>query len=345
MSSKANIGRVELALAALSGRRALLVGDHVLDAYVYGETVRVSREAPVLVVRKERSDYRLGGAANTAANLAALGVTTTVVGAVAEDEAGRKLRSMLGAAGVDVSGLHSCSATTAVKTRILAGAFGTSRQQILRIDEEPDGALPDETLRAVADILRRGAERADVIVVSDYGQGVVRGPVIEAVRDLAGAGRAVCVDSRYQLAAFTGCAAITPNVPEAEALVGFSLATADAVERAGRKLLAMVGCEACLITQGRHGMSLFVAGEPTAHVDIVGEEEVTDVTGAGDTVMATFSAALAAGIGVRNGMRLANCAAGVVVTKAGTATASPEEILAAAARYGLELEPWDASST
>lgn len=335
---------VSAAFAALKGKRAVLIGDLVLDAYVYGETVRVSREAPVLVVRKERTTHRLGGAANTAANLAALGLATTMVSALGSDTSGDVTKQMLQASRVSTDAIIGSDAATPVKTRILAGAFGTTRQQVLRIDDEPEPIGPAVQER-LADQLRKQAAHADVVVVSDYGMGVVTGAVVDAVRELIARGATVTVDSRYQASAFAGATAFMPNVPEAEALAGFPLHNKDSINRAGSDILQRLKCKALLLTQGRGGMSLYRSGMATAHVDIVGEGEVTDVTGAGDTVTATFSAALAGGIGMTNGMKLANVAAGIVVTRLGTATATPEEITAAADLAGVELEPWDVSST
>ena len=340
MASSETTQLMTSALSAIRGRRALLIGDLILDAYVYGETVRVSREAPVLVVRKEREEQRLGGAANTAANLAALGVDTDCLGLVGPDEGGRELVRRLGQLGVRTDAIRADAQATCVKTRVLAGAFGTAKQQVLRIDAEP---VQSPSL-AVIDALARGIEErarlADVVVLSDYGLGLVSEQLVAAVVAAARAGKPVLVDSRYHLHALAGVTAITPNIPEAEALVGFPLAEQAAVERAGPLILAKVGCEAALITQGRHGMTLFRRGVPSLHVDIVGEDEVTDVTGAGDTVMATFAGAVAAGLGMANGMRLANVAAGIVVTKMGTATATPAELAHAATRHGVQLEPW-----
>lgn len=333
------------ALASLRGKRAVLVGDLVLDAYVYGETVRVSREAPVLVVRKERTTHRLGGAANTAANLAALGLSTTMVSALGSDASGDIMRTMLQTAQVSTDAVVASDVATPVKTRILAGAFGTTRQQVLRIDDEPERPIGPAVQERIAEQLRKHAAHADVVVVSDYGMGAVTGAVVDAVRELIARGAVVCVDSRYHASAFAGATAIMPNVPEAEALAGFPLSSKDAINRAGSEILARLKCKAVLLTQGKGGMSLYRSGMATAHVDIVGEGEVTDVTGAGDTVTATFSAALAGNIGMTNGMKLANVAAGIVVTRLGTATATPQEITAAAERAGVELEPWDASST
>lgn len=339
-SRSAAVPQVAQALAAMRGKRALLVGDFMLDAYLYGETVRISREAPVLVVRKERQEHRLGGAANTAANLLAYGVQTQIVGAVGDDAAGAQLRQMLQDMGADTSGLRAMGRTTAVKTRILAGAFGTSKQQVLRVDEEPDAPLPDAAVARLADDLESRAGSVDVIVVSDYGVGTVTAPMVAAVKRLGRAGHTVCVDSRYNLRAFAGVTAVTPNVPEAEGAVGFHLNDAAAVARAGALLLRDLECRACLVTQGRRGMTLFLADGALHHTEVVGAKEVTDVTGAGDTVIATLGAALAAGLGFHNGMLLANCAAGVVVTKVGTATASAVEISHAVESGGVTLTAW-----
>lgn len=336
---------VQQALERMRGRRALLIGDLMLDAYVYGETVRVSREAPVLVVRKDRVEHRLGGAANTAANLAALGVQTELLSVVGTDSNAKLLCRMLEHAGADLSGLERRNITTAVKTRIMAGAFGTSKQQVLRLDDEPEARLSDDLIDDVLSRLSKRAANADVVVVSDYGLGLLVEPIIKALKGLAKEGHTVCVDSRYQMGFFDGVTAVTPNVPETEALLGFPLNDSDAMQQACRQVVERLGCQACLLTQGRAGMTLFRADGGSTHVAIVGNEEVTDVTGAGDTVTATFSAALGAGLGMENGMRLANCAAGIVVTKAGTGTASSKEILDVASVHDLELTPWERSST
>lgn len=333
---------LQRALRTLGGKRAVLVGDMVLDAYIYGETARVSREAPVLVVRKERTEHRLGGAANTAANLAALGLQTRVVSLVGNDEGGNKLRDLLGQCGADVTHVATAKITTPVKTRVLAGAFGTSRQQVLRIDDEPSGPLSQALVETLAQTLLDAAQDTDVVVVSDYGLGLAQEPMFRAVQLLTARGVPVCVDSRYSLHAWHGVTAVTPNIPEAEGVVGHPINTTESVARAGWAIVEKLSCKACLLTQGRGGMTLFLPEHGTSHVDIVGEDEVTDVTGAGDTVIATFAAALAAGLGMENGMRLANVAAGIVVGKLGTATATPSEILAHCQQYGIELKPWDA---
>ena len=330
---------VASALQKFSKCRILVVGDMILDAYVYGETLRVSREAPVLVVRKESKEFRLGGAANTALNLRALGAQVEVVTGLGTDADGSVVRQMLQDAGMDIQGVLDTETTTPVKTRVMAGAAGTARQQVIRLDDEPE-PLPEAVHQSIADHVRERAQHVDAIIVSDYGQGTISEQTIEVAVELAGAGNTVCVDSRYRLEQFKGVTAVTPNVPEAEAVVGFGVNTPEQAVKAGEALQEKLGTKAVLLTLGRGGMSLFTdAG--MSHVDIVGEEEVTDVTGAGDTVMATFCLGLAASIGMENAMRLANCAAGVTVNKSGAATCSPEELSVAANLAKMELSPWD----
>ena len=329
------------ALSRVAGRRALLVGDLILDVYIYGQTARVSREAPVLVVRREGTERRLGGAANTAANLTALGVHTDVLSIVGADDGAKHIKTLLAEMGAHTSGIIEGAGATAVKTRILAGAVGTSRQQVLRLDDEPDAVGTAELCGRLAEQLEAHAADADVVVLSDYGMGVVDAQVIEAARRVVKKGIPVCVDSRYRLGEFTGLTVVTPNVPEAEGQLDFFIDSQNAAERAGVRLMEKLQGQMVLLTQGRGGMTLFERGEQSKHVAIAGKGEVTDVTGAGDTVIATFAAALAGGLGAENGMRLANCAAGVVVNKVGAATASPEEIGAWAERWGVELLPWE----
>lgn len=337
---------LDRAVNAWRGRRALMLGDLVLDTYVYGETVRVSREAPVLIVRKQEQEFRLGGGANTAANLAALGVQTQVLGVVGRDASGTQLCQMLTDLGADTTLIRRDHFTTPVKTRVLAGAFGTSKQQVLRIDEDSLIALADEVDHGMAADLRRHARDVDVIVVSDYGLQSIGTEVLATLRALAAEGHTICVDSRYRMGAFTGVTAVTPNVPEAEGMVGFALTDQAAVHRAGAMIMDRLQCHACLLTQGRHGMTLFERGRdqmnPPLHVTIVGDSDVTDVTGAGDTVIATLGAALAGGLGMINGMLLANCAAGVAVTRRGCVQVTPAEVLALAHRAKVVLQPWNA---
>lgn len=333
---------VSQALERIAGRKILLVGDVMLDSYINGETVRVSREAPVIVVRKESVQHRLGGAANTAANLAELGVQTEIIGCVGGDEGGQKLREMLVERGVDTDALVTSDVATQVKTRVMAGAFGTMKQQVLRIDDDPKGAPNQASINELLAAMKQRAQNADVIILSDYGGGVVAEPIIELCRGLVKQGKIVCVDSRHRLHLFSGMTTVTPNIPEAEEQLNTTIASQSEALIAGKQLLEELQLQACLLTQGRGGMTLFTNEAEPAHVDIIGEDEVTDVTGAGDTVIAMFGAALAGGLGMMNAMRLANCAASVVVCKVGAAVAAPQEIIDAANDVGLELLAWEA---
>ncbi|BDG08156.1 bifunctional heptose 7-phosphate kinase/heptose 1-phosphate adenyltransferase [Anaeromyxobacter paludicola] len=324
----------EVTLAALAPvvRRlgeaeAVVAGDLVADEYVYGETERISREAPVLIVRYERSELRAGAAANAAANLAALGVRVRLVGVVGEDAVGAALLEVLEGAGVDVSGvLRLAGRPTEVKTRILAGGRSTRRQQMLRVDRAPP-PLPAAAERALAREVARAGRGARAALASDYGSGTLAPPVVEALRKLRARGASVCVDSRYQLASFAGLTTAKPNEPELEAVSGVRLDGPASFDRAARALLRKLGCEEVLVTRGRLGMSLYAKGEPPVHLRAHGEREAVDVTGAGDTVGAAFTAARAAGASALDAARLANVAGALVVAKPGTATVSGAELL------------------
>jgi len=314
-------------LQKFSRSRVVVVGDFVADEYVYGETERISREAPVLIVRFERSELAPGGAGNAAQNLASLGVEVRAVGLVGHDALGSRLLGVLRAGSVDVRGIQRLRGrATEAKTRILAGGRSTRRQQMLRVDRTPEPVPPAVERRLIAD-LRRAARGATAVLASDYGSGVLSPRVVEALRGLRRSGIPVCVDSRYALNAFSGLTMLKPNEPELEAATGIRASTPEGLSRAARSLLRRLGCETLLVTRGRNGMSLFVRGRGPVHLDAHGDKEAVDVTGAGDTVAATYSAALASGAEPVEAMQLANVAASIVVQKAGTATVSREEIL------------------
>ncbi|SEN22838.1 rfaE bifunctional protein, domain I [Stigmatella aurantiaca] len=308
-------------------KRVLLVGDLVADRYIYGQTDRVSREAPVLIVRHESTEVKLGGGANVAANVRALSGQVTAVGALGVDEMGRALRRLFSAAGIRVSAAGARGIQTETKTRILAGGMSTTRQQMLRVDRGQRGPLPPRLRKTLARLVEKAAQDADAVVVSDYGAGVVGEEVREVLKRLAGDGMPVCVDSRYTLAAFTGVTVCKPNEPELEVFTGRPLRTESDLREAGHAALKRLGCKALLVTRGRHGMALF---DETGGVDLIpvhGAKEAVDVTGAGDTVIATFSLAVAAGASFGEAARLANVAGSLVVQKQGTATVSRDELL------------------
>jgi D-glycero-beta-D-manno-heptose-7-phosphate kinase len=311
----------------------VVAGDYMADEYVFGETERISREAPVLIVRYERSELRPGGAGNAAQNLAALGVKVRAVGVVGDDALGALLLDALAAARIDVAGLVRVKGrATESKTRILAGGRSTRRQQMLRVDRAPSAPLSATAEARVTRELERAARSARAVLVSDYGSGSLGPSALDALRAVKRGGLPVCVDSRYRLLEYTGLTMVKPNELELEAASGVALSGPGALERAARVLLRKVGCEQVLVTRGRHGMSLFRKGQPAVHVPAHGTQEAVDVTGAGDTVAATYCAAVAVGAGPEAAAQLANVAGALVVLKPGTATVSRAELLAEIAK-------------
>ncbi|HEU4383311.1 MAG TPA: PfkB family carbohydrate kinase [Anaeromyxobacteraceae bacterium] len=306
----------------------VVVGDLVADEYVYGETERISREAPVLIVRYESSELKAGCAGNAARNLCALGVKVRVVGLVGDDALGAALLEVLAEGDAGVSGVQRLKGrATEAKTRILAGGRSTRRQQMLRLDRAPQPVPPAVMRRLVRD-LETAARGADAVLASDYGSGVLAHDTIEALRRLKRRGTPVCVDSRYQLSAFGHLTMVKPNEPELEAATGIALGSPGGLERAARSLLRRLRCEEILVTRGRNGMSLFRRGERPVHIAAHGSHDAVDVTGAGDTVAAAFCASVAAGASPVAAAHIANVAGALVVQKPGTATVSREEILA-----------------
>ncbi len=240
---------------------------------------------------------------------------------------------MLERGGVDVSGiLRVRGRPTEAKTRVLAGGRSTRRQQMLRIDRAPAGPLPSVVVQGLVREVVRAGRRSDVVLASDYGSGTVGPAVQEALRRLKRGGVPVCADSRYALQTFSGLTMVKPNELELETASGLSVAGPGGLARAARALLRRLGGEMLLVTRGRNGMSLFRAGAPPVHIDAHGGLDAVDVTGAGDTVAATFSAALAAGGDPVAAARLANVAGALVVAKPGTAVVTRAELTAELAR-------------
>jgi rfaE bifunctional protein kinase chain/domain len=323
-------------VARLRGRRILVLADLVADEFVYGRVERVSREAPVLILRHDASDLRLGGGANAAHNIRTLGGVALPVGALGRDAHGTRLRSLLRDAGVSVARVFTDPGyQTPVKTRILAGGVHSTKQQIVRIDRVAPLVGGVALRRRVMGALKN-APRVDGVLVSDYGLGLLSRPIVEAALALARRRRIpVTVDSRYGLLAFRGMTAVTPNEPEVEAALGISIGhDRSRLEAAGRKVLRKLGAQAVLVTRGSDGMALFEPGQKTLHIPIYGSDQVADVTGAGDTVIATFTLALAAGATPAEAGRLANYAGGIVVMKRGTATVDAAELAEAVRGHG-----------
>lgn len=326
MSATPSPARLKALVRALAKVRALVIGDLVADHYVFGETERISREAPVLIVRYERESVQLGGAANVAHNARALGAQVTALGALGMDAPGRALARSIRAAGVGLEAVSSRAIHTETKMRVLAGGQSTTRQQMLRIDRGQTGPLPRRLRQALAQRLARALPRREVAIVSDYGAGVLDAQTRHVLLEHARAGGLVCVDSRYALSAYAGASVLKPNEPELAALTGRPVSTDDEVCAAGLAAREATGARFLLVTRGRKGMALFEQGCPALLLPPHGEAEAIDVTGAGDTVSATFALALAAGARGAEAAWLANVAGAVVVRKPGTATVSALEL-------------------
>ena len=313
-------------LSAFRSRKLVVLGDLVADHYVYGQTDRVSREAPVLVVRHESSDVTLGGAANAAANARALGASVTVVGVLGRDEMGESLRGRFAERGIRLMAVDA--PVTETKTRILAGGLNTTRQQMLRLDRGNALPLAAKVAEGVARALEEAAQGTDAVLVSDYGGGVIGEATRAALRRLAASGLLVSVDSRYALGTLAGFRAAKPNEPELAALTGLPVEDDAALERAAAAGLEALDAEVLLITRGRRGMAVLERGGAVQLLPAHGTRAAVDVTGAGDTVMAAFTLGLAAGASAPAAAELANVAGALVVLKPGTAPVTADELTA-----------------
>jgi D-glycero-beta-D-manno-heptose-7-phosphate kinase len=326
--------RLESLIRCFRGRRVLVLADLVADEFVYGRVERISREAPVLILKHETSDVRLGGGANAVHNIRTLGGQPLPFGVVGRDDYGRSLVRLLRAKRIETRGVRVASGyATPVKTRILAGRAHSTKQQIVRLDRGAPLAAASPVRSAVLRALRTYRGELHGVLVSDYGLGLLDESLVRSAVALARRRRVpVTVDSRFGLLRFHGMTAVTPNEPEVEEALGVTIGNDRArLEQAGRILLERLGCRAVLVTRGSDGMALFEQGRPPLHIPIYGSDEVADVTGAGDTVIATFTLALASGAEPAEAARLANCAGGIVVMKHATATVSADELVAAVA--------------
>lgn len=309
------------------GLRIVVVGDAIADQFVYGAISRVSREAPVFILRHEQTETVPGGAANCAVNLASLGATVSLIAVAGADTAGRALREKLERAGVDCDSLLvDEEMQTTTKVRILAGQLHSTRQQVIRIDYEGTPLANHQLHAQLHERAVKVAHGADAVVISDYNYGVASAEMAEALRGVALLKKCpVLVDSRFELSRFGGFTSATPNEDEVEQLLKADSNLAN-LESAGERLRENLEYRALLITRGGNGMILLEDGVPPLHIAAVGASEPVDVTGAGDTVMATYSLALAAGASFPDAAHLANHAGGIVVMKRGTAAITPGEL-------------------
>ncbi len=333
--------RLRAAVERFSGVTALVVGDLIADEYISGKPSRISREAPVLILRFHAREVRLGGAANASHNIHALGARVIPVGVLGTDPVGEEVLSLFRAVGIPTEGVVRTSARpTPVKTRIMAGGYQSTRQQVVRVDREPQEPLDRCDEEALANQLATWGPLADTIVISDYGYGTVSRSLWAEVQDLGRRnGATVTVDSRYDLFRFRGFTAATPNEPEVEQLTGDVLDDDPSVEKAGRQLLDQLDCRYLLVTRGSRGMALFEREGPATFLPIHGSEEIADVTGAGDTVISTFTLALASGCLPVEAAWLANVAGGIVVMKRGTTPITRAELLRPFGSDGAPRKP------
>jgi len=309
--------------------RIAVWGDIILDEYLYGTTHRISREAPVLILSYHDRKYSLGGAGNSLLNLRSLGVEPVPIGVIGTDESGRTVKRILKKSGVDCGGLIvERGYPTPLKTRILAGEENTKKQQVLRIDRE--GCVPDTPAlkKKIRLALRKAGRECDALLISDYHYRTVKEDLFaEELPGFRKSGTPVTVDSRFRLTDFRGVTVATPNEPEVEEALKIRIDDdAGLLVKAGTTLLKKIRSRALLITRGSKGMALFEKGRPPFLLPIYGTADIVDVTGAGDTVISVFTAALASGATFEQAARLANYAGGIVVMKKGTASATALEL-------------------
>lgn len=327
MSAQATYQRLLQITSEFPNRKILVIGDLIADEFLYGQISRVSREAPVLVLEYRDSIRVPGGAGNTANNLLDLGCRVSIVGVVGYDEAGADLLGILARRGADVRHVRKLrSYATPVKIRILAGAHHSSRQQVVRVDR---GDYLDPALLWTSSFAARVTRGADAVILSDYQYGAIEPAGLPGITQAAARNRIpLVVDSRFRMKEFHGVTAITPNITELEAATGTVIGgDAALLARTARKVLRRQRLECLLVTQGRFGMTLFQPRKPPCRIPVFGTDQVADVTGAGDTVIAVFTLALSCGSSCDDAALLANYAGGIVVMKRGTATVTRAELV------------------
>ena len=305
-------------------KTVVIIGDLVADQFLHGTISRVSREAPVFILRHETTNTVPGAAANAAVNVASLGGKPILIGVSGVDANGHLLKQELAECSVDCSGIVSDAAfSTTTKVRVLAGQHYAARQQVIRIDYENSNEIADSVKQKLRQNLAEAAAAADVLIVSDYNCGAVFPEIFDDARSIArDRNIPLIVDSRFRLTEFGNATTATPNREEVEAILGPNFTAADCAA-----LRERLGYEALLVTNGNQGMMLFEAGREPLQIDVVGSTEPVDVTGAGDTVIAAYALGLASGLSFADAANVANHAGGIVVMKKGTASVTADELL------------------
>ncbi len=305
-------------------KKIVIVGDLVADQFLRGTINRVSREAPVFILRHDETETLAGGAGNAAANVASLGGQAVLVGFAGRDPNGAALLKTLESSKVGCEYIISTEKVqTTTKVRILAGQHYAPRQQVIRIDYENKGGIDTELFAKLKRNIRTAAETADAVIISDYNYGVADKEIAELCGEIAqGKKIPLVIDSRFRLKEFENATTATPNQDEVEQILGEDFTEADCIE-----LREKLNLEALLITRGNKGMLLIEKNKEPENLEVVGSNQPIDVTGAGDTVIATYALGLASGLSFLDSAKLANHAGGIVVMKKGTATVSSSELI------------------
>ena len=320
-----NLNRIKNIILRFNSARILVIGDVMLDEFVWGSVSRISPEAPVPVVWVNRESIMPGGASNVANNAATLGAKVIIAGIIGSDDKGRILSRELGRKGIDCGGLIvDAGRPTTIKTRVIA-----HHQQVVRIDREKTDELSDEALNKVIKFISSRIKEVDAVIIEDYGKGLITPKLLKKVVPLARRHKKIItVDPKEEhFSYYKGVTSITPNRFEAQNAVNFRIKDDASLVRAGRAILKNLGSETVLITLGENGMCLFEKGRPNPLRIPTVAQEVFDVSGAGDTVISAFTLALCCGATGETAAHIANCAAGIVVGKVGIAVVTKEELI------------------
>ncbi|MFA5500073.1 MAG: D-glycero-beta-D-manno-heptose-7-phosphate kinase [Candidatus Omnitrophota bacterium] len=319
-----DFGKLKQVIANFKNANVLVIGDLILDEFIWGDVSRISPEAPVPVVWVKRESFMPGGASNVANNLRSLSARTFVTGVIGDDERGAILKGELEQKGIDTRGvMMDETRPTTLKTRVVA-----QHQQVVRIDKENVNPLSDVMISRIIDYTKKVIDKIDAVIIEDYGKGVITPKILKEIVPLARShGKIISVDPKEEnLKYYQGISLITPNNHEASKAVGFEIKDDATLKKAGAAMLKKFKCKIALITLGENGMAVFQKNEPMEHIPTVAQE-VFDVSGAGDTVIACYTLALAAGASPVQAAHISNCAAGIVVGKVGIAVVTPDELI------------------
>jgi rfaE bifunctional protein kinase chain/domain len=323
--------RLKEIIKRTQNKRILVVGDILVDQYIFTDTNRISREAPVLILKHDREEIIPGGAANSVNNIKALGGNPIPVGVIGDDETGKKLIRIFKEKNINCNGIIiDKKSHTTVKTRIMAGGYHTSRQQVVRVDKEPKEEIGTAVENKIIGFIKKNIKNVDAVLISDYGYGTLKKSIRETLlNQIKTEQKLSVVDSRYNLTDFKNVTIVTPNEIEAGQAVDLEIKNEKDLKKVGKILLTKLNSKGILITRGRLGMALFEKNGDVSIIPVNGTDEAVDATGAGDTVAGILVLSLSSGASLLESSLLANYTAGIVVMKRGTATASKEEVLSA----------------